>query len=164
MAQDPDTYQVLGIDPGLGITGYALIGLCERSKPSIIEAGTIRAGSRKDNPAKIEHIYVELTNIINEYKPDCMAIEKLYSHYAHPQTAITMGHARGVIILAAQQASMRIKEIPATKVKKAVTGNGHASKEQVQQAVQNIFKLKERPSPFDVSDAIAIAVCAGRNI
>jgi len=162
MSADRETYRVLGIDPGLRITGYAVIGIQKRGEPEILEAGAIRAGKIKDTPSRIEHIYNELTGIIEEFKPDAMAIEKLYSHYDHPQTAIVMAHARGVIMLAASQAKIRLHEIPATQIKKGLTGNGHASKEQVQLAVRSMFHLKQVPRPPDVADAIAAAICAGR--
>jgi crossover junction endodeoxyribonuclease RuvC len=97
-------------------------------------------------------------------KPAELAVEKLYAHYAHPRIAILMAHARGAILLCAQQRGLPIEHIPSTAVKKAVTGYGHASKEQMQRAVMSQCRLKEMPSPPDVADAIAIALCHARRI
>ncbi|MCY2926240.1 MAG: crossover junction endodeoxyribonuclease RuvC, partial [Planctomycetota bacterium] len=91
-----------------------------------------------------------------------VAVEKLYAHYKHPSTAILMGHARGVILLAAEQAGVGVRNLPATHVKKSLTGNGHASKLQVQRAIQAVCHLSALPEPPDVADALAIALCAGR--
>jgi crossover junction endodeoxyribonuclease RuvC len=89
-------------------------------------------------------------------------VEKLYAHYAHPMTAILMGHARGVILLCAARRGIELVELPANRIKKSLTGHGHASKAQMQRSVQQLFKLKELPEPPDVADAIAIALCAAR--
>ncbi|MCE5325210.1 MAG: crossover junction endodeoxyribonuclease RuvC [Planctomycetaceae bacterium] len=153
-------YRVLGIDPGLNITGYGVVDFVAGG-PRIIEAGAIRTVAKADMPARIAQIYADLKEIIAEFHPDCVAVEKLYSHCSHPLTSVLMGHARGVILLAAAQAGIAVLNLPATKVKKSLTGNGHASKLQMQRSVQSVCKLPELPSPPDVADAIAIALCAG---
>ena len=91
-------------------------------------------------------------------------VEKLFAHYRHPTTAIVMGHARGVILLAAAQAGIPVDELAATEIKKSLTGFGHATKRQMQLSVQAQCRLAEPPSPVDVSDAIAIALCASRRL
>lgn len=164
MAEPDDTYRILGIDPGLRVTGYAVIGIRRRGEPRIVEAGAIRTDEKAGMPARIRQIYDDLAAVIGEFSPDTIAVEKLYAHYKHPRTAITMGHARGAMMLAAEQAGIMIREIPATKVKKGLTGNGHASKAQVQHAVRDLCNLRELPEPPDVADALAIAICAGRNV
>jgi crossover junction endodeoxyribonuclease RuvC len=103
-----------------------------------------------------------MTDLLAESKPDLVAIEQLYAHYKHPRTAILMAHARGVILLAASQAGVGIRSLSATHVKKSLTGNGHASKRQVQRCIQAVCKLDAIPEPDDVADALAIALCAGR--
>jgi crossover junction endodeoxyribonuclease RuvC len=153
--------RVLGIDPGLHITGYGLVEFAGR-EPSVIEAGTLRTSPRADMPERIAQLYADLTELLAEVKPDLMAVEQLYAHYKHPRTAILMGHARGVLLLAAAQAGVAIRNLAATHVKKSLTGNGHASKLQMQRAIQMVCRLKELPSPPDVADALAIALCAGR--
>ena len=156
-------YRVLGIDPGLNVTGYALVDFGP-GQPVVVEAGTIRTDPKAGMPRRIEQIHADLAGLLGEFRPDLVAIEKLYAHYKHPRTAILMGHARGAVILAAQQAGIGVRDLPATKVKKSLTGNGHASKRQVQRAVQSQCNLKQLPEPPDVADALAIALCAGRRV
>lgn len=154
-------YLVLGIDPGLNITGYGVLSF-GAANPAIVEAGTIRPGSQDPLPVRLARLKSDLSELLEEVRPDLVAVEKLYSHYAHPQTSVLMGHARGVILLAAEEASVAVADVAATRVKKSLTGNGHASKQQVQKAVAMVFGLDSPPEPADVSDALAIALCAGR--
>ncbi|HHH76446.1 MAG TPA: crossover junction endodeoxyribonuclease RuvC, partial [Phycisphaerae bacterium] len=161
MTKPNNTTRILGIDPGLNITGYAVLDFA-RGSADIVEAGAFRTDSTGSLADRISQIYDDLSELIAELTPEVAAIEELYSHYKHPRTSILMGHARGVILLACQQGGLDLQSIAATKVKKSLTGNGHASKEQVQMAVQSVFNLPEPPKPADVADAIAIALCAGR--
>ncbi len=105
---------------------------------------------------------LEVHDVFAEHRPDAIAVEKLYSHYAHPVTAILMGHARGVILGAAAQAHIDVTDISATRIKRLLTGNGHASKAQVQAAVVHVLGLSKTPEPPDVADAIAIALAGWR--
>ena len=155
------TYRILGIDPGLNITGYAAVDFARR-EPAIVEAGTIQTDAKSDLAGRIAQIHADLTEIIAELKPDLAAVEKLYAHDRHPRTSILMGHARGVILLACTAAGVAVRDLPATTIKRSLTGNGHASKQQVQRVIQTVCKLKELPQPADVADALAIALCAGR--
>ncbi|HEX8916934.1 MAG TPA: crossover junction endodeoxyribonuclease RuvC [Chloroflexota bacterium] len=151
--------KVLGVDPGLVITGY---GVLEQNSGRIrlLEAGIIDSGKATlALPARLRRLHEELNSVIADHQPDVMALEQLYSHYEHPRTAILMGHARGVICLAAGLNSMPLHHYAATQVKSALTGNGRASKEQIQQVVQRTFGLPEIPKPPDVADAVAIALC-----
>jgi crossover junction endodeoxyribonuclease RuvC len=157
-----DVYRVLGVDPGLNITGYAVVEFAGL-EPAVLEAGAIRTRAGETMAGRIEQLHADLSEVLREFKPSTVAIEQLYAHYKHPRTAILMGHARGVIMLAAQQAGVSVKSLAATHVKKSLTGNGHASKEQVQRAVQAVCRLTEVPQPPDVADALAIALCAGRH-
>jgi len=159
--QGASSFRVLGIDPGLNITGYAVVEFAGL-EPAIVEAGAIRTRDTKDMAARIGQIYADLGEVLRELKPDAAAVEQIYAHYAHPRTAILMAHARGTILLACQQAGVEVHNVAATHVKKSLTGNGHASKEQVQRSIQSICRLKEMPQPPDVADALAIALCAGR--
>lgn len=157
--------RVLGIDPGLRLTGYGLMSLAAGAiEPRLVEAGVIRLNGKDSLETRLGHLYEDLTALMDELKPTAVAVEKLYAHYAHPRTAILMGHARGVILLTAQQREIAVQPLPATEVKKAVTGYGHASKEQVQRAVMTQCGLKEMPSPPDVADAIAIALTHARRL
>ena len=150
--------RVLGIDPGLNITGYAAVDF-GAGEPVIIEAGTIRTDPKADLAERITQIHADLTELIAELKPTLVAVEELYAHYKHPRTSILMAHARGVLLLAAQQANIGVRNLAATKVKKSLTGNGHASKQQVQRAIQAVCNLTELPEPPDVADALAISLC-----
>ena len=160
---DASTFRVLGIDPGLNITGYAAVDVGAR-EPAIVEAGTLRTDARADLSRRIAQIYADLTEVLGELRPDLVAIEQLYAHYKHPRTSILMAHARGVVLLAAEQAGIDIRSLSATEVKKNLTGNGHASKLQVQRAIQSLYGLAELPEPPDVADALAIALCAVRKL
>ena len=97
-------------------------------------------------------------NLIKDTMPEAVVLEELYSHYKHPTTAILMGHARGAICLLARQTGIELVGYSATRVKKSVTGGGHASKYQMQRMIQNLFDMKSAPNPPDISDALALAV------
>lgn len=147
--------RILGIDPGLETTGY---GVIEAATFKVIEAGIIKTQSNTPIQARLQKIYSSITEIIRENRPDVLVLEKIYSHYKHPTTAILMGHARGIACLASGVCGIRLVNYPSTRIKKAVTGNGHASKLQVQRMIQNFLNLKDPPEPVDISDALAMAV------
>lgn len=157
--------RVLGIDPGLRITGYGAVEIRAGSiEPVLIDGGYIKLSAKKDIGDRLEQLHRELTELIEEVKPQHLAVEKLYAHYKHPRTAILMAHARGVILLCGRQNHVKVVDLPSTAVKKAIAGYGHASKEQMQRAVQTQCRLKEPPSPHDVADAIAIALTCARRL
>ena len=157
--------RILGIDPGTRITGYGCVDVVPgQLEPKLIEAGVLKFKPKAPLTDRLLQLHTDLTSLITELTPDTLAVEKLYAHYAHPRTAIVMAHARGVILLAASAHDLEIENLPSTNVKKAMTGNGHASKQQMQLAVQSQFNLPEPPSPPDVADAIAIATCHARRI
>mgnify|MGYP001153582634 CR=1 FL=1 len=157
--------RVLGIDPGLRLTGYGLVRLAPAMlEPTLVEAGVIRLSGRLSLEKRLAQLHDDLTQLVNELQPTRLAVEKLYAHYKHPRTAILMAHARGVILLVAQQHGLVIDHLPSTEVKRAVTGYGHASKQQMQRAVQTQCRLPEPPSPPDVADAIAIALTSARRL
>ncbi len=151
------TQTILGIDPALGTTGYGLIR-CTGNVIELIDAGIIRC--RRDRPLedRLGELFDGMCEILEELEPDHFAIEQLYSHYDRPTTAILMGHARGVILLAAKQSRVTVHSYPATHVKKTLTGNGRAPKSQMQMAVKHQLALSAVPEPADVADALAIAL------
>lgn len=149
---------VVGIDPGLLVTGYGIIVLKERN-PILKEAGVIRTTHKKLLEERMVVLYSAISSMLEEYKPTTVVIEELYSHYKHPKTSILMGHARGVICLTAAQLKIPVIHYPSTKIKSSITGNGRASKIQVQRMVQSILHLQNLPEPPDVADALAIALC-----
>jgi len=152
--------RVLGIDPGLTITGYGVLEV-RLPRPHLCEAGIIRTADDDaiDLAEKVLSVYKGVVEVIAQFQPEVLAVEQLYSHYEHPRTAILMGHARGVIFLAAAQADIPVVSYAATAVKKIVTGNGRASKEQVQRTIQSEFSMAALPDPPDVADALAVALC-----
>jgi crossover junction endodeoxyribonuclease RuvC len=150
--------RVLGIDPGLNITGYGVLEVAAGG-PRLCEAGVVRGSDRRSLVARLVELFDGITDVIEQLRPCAMALEQLYSHYQRPRTAILMGHARGVICLAAARANVPVVSYSATQVKKVLTGNGRAKKDQVQRAVQRELKLKQIPEPPDVADALAIALC-----
>ena len=147
--------RILGIDPGLETTGY---GIIENKSFKLVEAGIIKTQPSTPIQTRLKKIFDALTEIIEEHKPGVLVLEKIYSHYKHPATAILMGHARAVVCLACGIHKVRLINYPSTKIKKVITGNGHASKRQVQRMVQDILKLKNPPEPVDVGDALAMAI------
>ena len=154
----PAGQRVLGVDPGLNITGY---GVLEWSSAGVRlrEGGVIRGRSSGSLEQRLARIHDGLVEVIGEFKPHVMALEQLYSHYERPRTAILMGHARGVICLAAAQAKISVVDYAATRVKRLLTGSGRSPKSQIQAAVQRELQLPKLPEPADVADALAIALC-----
>ncbi|MFI4910652.1 MAG: crossover junction endodeoxyribonuclease RuvC [Sedimentisphaeraceae bacterium JB056] len=150
--------KIIGIDPGLRICGYAVIN-SNVSGINLLEAGTIRADTKAELADRLSQIAADLDTILDSHDPDIMAVEQLYSHYAHPRTAILMGHARGVIFQRAGVREMKVVDYSATKIKKSLTGNGRATKQQMQRAIASTLSLAAPPEPADVADAIAIALC-----
>jgi len=150
--------KILGIDPGLVRTGYGLIRSSGPEDMELIEAGVIRTSDNDKISERVVGIFNNLTNIIKEHRPDVLVLEKIYAHYKHPATAILMGHARGVVCLACGLNNVQLVNYPSTRIKKAVTGNGRATKLQVQNTVKMLFGLKSLPEPADISDALAIAL------
>lgn len=150
--------RVLGVDPGLVITGYGVLDTTDR-KVKLVEAGTIDSGKSQDSlPVRLRRLHREMEELVTDHHPDVMALEQLYSHYEHPRTAILMGHARGVICLSAGLHDIPLFHYPPAQIKSALTGNGRASKDQIQHLVRRTFGLVETPNPPDVADAVAIAL------
>ena len=155
--------RILGVDPGLKITGYGVID-CRSVQPALVAGGVIRLDARAALADRLVELESELESLFDEYKPDICAVEQLYAHYKHPRTAILMGHARGVILLVAQRRLVRIEQFAANRIKQSVVGHGHAGKTQMQRTIQSLWNLKEPPEPPDVADALAVALCCGRHI
>ena len=148
---------ILGVDPALSISGYGVIDV-RRNTLNLIEAGIISTSSKEILPKRLDKIYRSVIKLISDTEPDCLVLEKLYSHYAHPTTAFILGQARGVICLACASKNIPLVEYAATRVKKAIVGKGLASKLQVQRMVASALKLEELPKYTDVTDALALAI------
>lgn len=152
--------RILGIDPGLNTTGYGVLDFIA-SQPKLVEAGVVRGTSRGSLAERVREIHDGVADVIASLTPEVLAIEELYTHYDRPTTAILMGHARGVILLAAAKAGVPIESYRATQIKKTITGSGHAPKWQMQEAIRRELNLPAAPEPPDVADALAIALCHG---
>jgi crossover junction endodeoxyribonuclease RuvC len=154
--------KILGIDPGLQVCGYAVMKSIA-SGESLTEAGVLRTDSDAPLESRLHQIGRDIETLLEKFRPSIVAVEELYSHYNHPKTAILMGHARGVILEKAAEAAIEVRSFSATRIKKSITGNGRASKEQIQKTVQMILGLPELPEPNDVADAIAVAMCCSNS-
>jgi len=149
---------ILGVDPGLVATGYGVIRAVGPGR-KLIEAGVVRTDSADSLAGRILKIYREIGQIITEFEPEAVAVEELFTHYNHPTTATLMGHARGVVFLAAAEMDVDVASYAATRLKKSLTGNGRAGKEQVQRMVCKLLCISEEIQPDHVTDALAAALC-----
>lgn len=148
--------RILGIDPGIAIVGYGLIDEI-RGDVKPVQYGSIQTPKEMTTAARLRQIYLGMQEIITQYKPDMMAIEKLFFN-TNTTTAFAVGQARGVILLAAEEANIPIYEYTPLQVKQAVVGYGKAEKKQIQVMVRILLNLKEVPKPDDVADALGIAI------
>ncbi len=149
--------RIIGIDPGYAIVGFGVIEY-ERSQFSVIDYGAVTTAAETDFNTRLKEIYDDVCYIMDKYKPEAMAIERLY-FTTNQKTAIAVAEARGIVLLAARQRNIGIYEYTPLQVKNSITGYGKAVKKQVQELTKNILKLPEIPKPDDTADALAIAVC-----
>ncbi len=149
---------ILGIDPGLATMGYALIKVLSNGQPAVIDYGCIETKKSQTFPERLLIIYCDLKKIIEKYHPDKVSIESVY-FAKNAKTAIKVGEARGVAVLAAAESKKPVFEFTPLQVKQALTGYGQASKQQIQKMVKTILNLKDIPKPDDAADALAIALC-----
>jgi crossover junction endodeoxyribonuclease RuvC len=153
--------RILGVDPGLQVTGYAVLET-RPGGPHVCEAGIIRTsdGQRTTDVApRVRTLYDGIVEVVEQFHPTVMVVEQLFAHYEHPRTAILMAHARGVVLLAGAQHNLEVINYTAPRIKKTITGHGRASKEQVQLTMLRELKLPRMPDPPDVADALAAALC-----
>ena len=149
--------RIFGIDPGSDRTGYGCVET-DLSRHRMILSGAISTPAPAAFPEKLLLIHARLTALLAECRPDCVAIENLF-HAANVRSALKLGHARGVAMLAAVEAGLPVVEYTPAEIKRAVVGYGRAEKHQVQQMVKLILGLSEPPSPHDAADALAVAIC-----
>ena len=152
---------ILGIDPGLATLGYSIVEK-KGNKFKAIDYGVIKTSADKISFNRLEKIHNELKQIIEEYKPDNMAVEELFFN-KNVKTAIKVGQARGVILLTGAESDLNVGEYTPLQVKQGVVGYGRASKAQVQQMVKALLNLEEIPRPDDAADALAVAICHGHS-
>ena len=149
--------RILGIDPGSIRTGYGCIETVG-SRHRVVECGAIALASTQTFSEKLLTLHTKLADLLSRHQPDAMAVEDLF-HAKNARSALKLGHVRGVVLLAGSQAGIPIAEYTATEVKRAVVGYGRAEKQQVQQMIMLLLGLDRAPTPFDVSDALAVAIC-----
>jgi crossover junction endodeoxyribonuclease RuvC len=157
----PKARRILGIDPGLQVTGYGVLEAGPKG-PFVREAGIIKSTEGRtpaDMAGRLLSLYNGIVEVLEQFQPGAVAVEQLFAHYEHPRTAILMAHARAVVILAAAQRGLPVLSYNATLIKKTITGSGRASKDQVQRTVQRELGLARVPEPPDVADALAAALC-----
>jgi crossover junction endodeoxyribonuclease RuvC len=148
--------RIIGLDPGTAITGYGIIDIVE-GEPQVVTWGVIRTSARAETPQRLLKIFDELSALLAEYQPDAAAVEEVFFG-RNITTAISVGQARGVLILALARAGLPVEEYSPPKIKDAVTGYGKATKHQVQLMVRNLLQLEETPSPDDAADGLAVAI------
>lgn len=150
--------KILGIDPGLNNTGYGLID-ASGGRLRLIEAGIIHSKASQSLEKRLVELSSGLEEVIRDLHPDVCSVEEIYSHYSHPKTAVIMGHARGVCFLVAGIANIPVYSYSATRIKKSLTGNGRATKEQIASMVRRTVRCSEDEVKSDVTDAVAAALC-----
>jgi crossover junction endodeoxyribonuclease RuvC len=153
---------VCGIDPGLERTGFAVLRVDGRTT-TILDAGFFKTNPRDDLAVRLAHMQVDIEQVLDRWSPGRVGVEQLYAHYKHPRTAILMGHARGVFLAAAARRDIPVDSYNPTEVKRFLTGNGRASKVQMQRAIKATLGLDYIPEPNDVADAMAVAVCCANS-
>jgi crossover junction endodeoxyribonuclease RuvC len=151
--------RILGIDPGYGRIGFGIVDKIGNNF-KLVDFGVIETNKKSDLNARLLEIYDSLGNLIKKFNPDESAVESLF-FFKNVKTAIQVGEARGVILLALQKANIPIYEYTPYQVKQAITGYGRAEKGQIQRMLKVVFNLKKTPTPDDAADALAIAFCHG---
>lgn len=139
------------------MTGYGVVSGTNANAMSLVECGVIRTQSRDPLPARLQEIYDGVTELMVRHTPDVLSIEDVF-YARNVRTTVTLGHARGVILLAAQQHGMRVHELAPAAIKKAVVGAGAATKDQVQFMIMRLLRLKSAPKPSDAADGVAAAL------
>ncbi len=149
---------VVGIDPGIRQTGYAVLRVHSR-RCYLEDKGVFKIPSGKSLSWRLNFLYESACELFSSYRPAVVVFESIYSHRQHPYTSVIMGHARGILLLSAQRSGARVSEISPARIKRAITGRGNASKEQVRGVIAQMYSLGEgiKDHPLDVSDAIAVA-------
>ncbi|MCA0445422.1 MAG: crossover junction endodeoxyribonuclease RuvC [Bacteroidetes bacterium] len=153
---------ILGVDPGTRTTGYGIIRF-EKNNYSVVDSGIIKLDEKKDISARLVTLYSRLTTLIDVWKPVCMGVETAFFNKNIAST-MKLGNAKGVILLAAAQHDIQIVELSPREVKRHVTGNGNASKQQVEAMIFRLLNMEARTQDFDMSDALAIALSAGFSV
>ncbi len=154
--------RILGIDPGTSLLGYGIIDASKTSS-TVVSFGSFRTASKLENRERVLDVYNFFSKLIIKYSPDVLAIEKLF-FFKNAKTVMQVSEMRGVLLLLAVQSNLKIREFTPLEVKQAISGYGRAGKDQIGAMVKVILNLNEVPKPDDVSDALAIAICAANTV
>lgn len=154
--------RILGIDPGMAIVGWAVIGVNNDDKPQLISAGSIQTDKKQTDAQRLKEIHQDLNVLIQKYKPDIASIEKLF-FFKNQKTIIPVAQARGVILLALEENQIPFEEYTPIEIKQTITGFGRASKIEVAQMIKILLEGQNIPKLDDTTDAIAMAICCNRN-
>lgn len=149
---------VLGVDPGAAVTGYGLVEMRDGGPPRLVECGTVTATAKAPLSQRLREIYDGLSDVLDRTRPDAVSVEGAFFG-RNVRTAVVLGQARGVVLLAAAQRGIPVAEYPPAEVKSALTGQGGAAKAQVAYMVQQRLQLRTAPAPADAADAVAVALC-----
>ncbi|MBT8335333.1 MAG: crossover junction endodeoxyribonuclease RuvC, partial [Gemmatimonadetes bacterium] len=159
MVSDPsDARRILGIDPGTAVTGFGVVAREAGGRVRLLECGVIRTSAGQPLARRIRDVYEGIARLIERHRPHAVAVEDVFQG-KNVRSALTLGHARGAILLAASLREIPLAEYTAPEVKKAVVGTGRATKDQVAYMVQQQLRLKEPPKPHDAADGVAVALC-----
>jgi crossover junction endodeoxyribonuclease RuvC len=154
--------RILGIDPGTGILGFGIVDY-ENNKLTCVDAGVITTPAKQEDSLRLHTIYSDLSEIIAEHKPTVISVEKLFFSQ-NVTTAMSVAQARGIVLLLGQQKELELYEYTPQQIKQAITGYGKATKQQMQEMVRIMLKLKETPKPDDAADALAAAICCSMSM
>lgn len=154
--------RILGIDPGTGILGFGIVDL-QKNVTTLVDAGVITTPAKQEDAKRLHTIYDDLSQIIKEHQPEVLAVEKLFFSQ-NVTTAMSVAQARGIVLLLGEQNSLQLYEYTPQQIKQAMTGYGKATKQQIQEMVRMILKLKETPKPDDAADALAAAICCSMSV
>lgn len=153
--------RILGVDPGYAILGWGVLNL-KGNHFSVVDYGAITTDAKMEMPLRLQHLYIQLCAVIEKYKPEVASIEELFFN-SNAKTAIMVGQARGVAVLACVNGGLEVNEYTPLQIKQALVGYGRADKKQVQAMVKAILNLSEVPKPDDTADAVAAAICHGHS-
>ena len=153
--------KILGIDPGLSCTGFGIIEILN-NKIELVDYGVIKTDSKHKLNLRLNTIFHDIKHVISEYSPVVMSVEQIF-YGKNVKSALLLGHARGIPLLLSAEFNLIFYEFSARRIKQSLTGNGNASKEQVQFMVQKLLNMEKPPTPMDASDALAAAICYNQN-
>lgn len=150
--------KVLGVDPGTAATGYGVVIRKDGGAVSLVECGVIRTSANVELPVRLREIHAGLAEVLERHQPDVVAVESVF-YGRNVRTTVILGHARGVVLLAAAERELEVADYSPAEIKNAIVGTGRGTKEQVQFMVKQLLRLKDVPKPADAADGVAVALC-----